>query len=62
MAGIHLTVHRHGDAGAPTVDFETMRRIVAAIEALGFHAEMTDTGAVVFTSAAPRPNPARREQ
>lgn len=52
MAEVHLTIHRHGDDDVPTVDFEMVRKIVAAIEALGFRAEMTDTGAVVFT--APR--------
>ncbi len=48
MAQIHLTIHRHGEHDEPTVDFETVRRIVAAIEALGFQAQMTDTGAIVF--------------
>ncbi len=61
MAEIHLTIHRHGEGDAPTVDFETVRKVVAAIEALGLHAEMTDTGAVVFTSPAPHPGRNRRE-
>ncbi len=51
MAQIHLTIHRHGERDEPTVDFETVRQIVAAIEGLGFHVEMTDTGAIVFQRA-----------
>ncbi len=61
MAEIHLTVHRHGERDQPTVDFETLRKIVTAIEALGFRAEMTDTGAVVFEPRDARPPPAPRE-
>lgn len=51
MARIHLTVHQHDAEDKPTVDFETIRRIVSAIEALGFRAEMSDNGAIVFIEA-----------
>ena len=48
MARIHLTIHRHDAEDTPTVDFETIQKVVSAIEALGFRAEMADNGAIVF--------------
>ena len=48
VARIHLTIHRHDAEDTPTVDFETIQKVVSAIEALGFRAEMADNGAIVF--------------
>ncbi len=61
MAEIHLTIHRHGEKDDPTVDFETVKEVVAAIESPGLRAEMTDTGAIVFSGVKGVPGRPPRE-